>query len=286
MHNTMKVVRWEIKRNLNSKSFVIGLFLTPAILALFFFVPSLFKEDNEPSGIGMISSQMLEQIVPGIFAGIILFSIIYTGMMTFQSASQERKDKMAEIILSSLTPTELMQGKIFGYFILGLIQVFVWIGIAIPFIVWKFDISILSHLFTFDTVIFLLFSILGYLLFAALFVGLGATIEDISASGSFQGMVLMLPFVPLMFINSILQDPNSTIVKVVSYIPFTSPFVMIFRLTLVEDWIWWEIALSLTILSVSIWICTKLAGKIFKVGIQKYGKNATPKDIWKWMWSS
>lgn len=286
MHNTMKVVRWEIKRNLNSKSFVIGLFLTPAMLALFFFVPSLLKEGNEPSGLGMITSQTLEQIVPGIFAGIILLSILYTGMMTFQSASQERKDKMAEIILSSLTPTELMQGKILGYFILGLIQVFVWIGIAIPFVVWKFDISILSYLFTFDTFIFLLFSILGYLLFAALFVGLGATIEDVSASGSFQGMVLMLPFVPLMFINSILQDPNSTVVKVVSYIPFTSPFVMIFRLTLAEDWIWWEIALSLTILSVSIWICTKLAGKIFKAGIQKYGKNATPKDIWKWMWSS
>lgn len=90
----------------------------------------------------------------------------------------------------------------------------------------------------------------------------------------------------IMFINSILQDPNSTIVKVISYIPFTSPFVMIFRLTLAEEWIWWEIALSLTILSVSIWVCTKLAGKIFKAGIQKYGKNATLQDIWRWMWSS
>lgn len=286
MHHTMKVVRWEIKRNLNNKSFVIGLFLTPALFVVFFFVSSLVKEGNKASGLGTISSQTLEQIVPGIFAGIILLSIIYTGMMTFQSASQERKDKMAEIILSSLTPTELMQGKIFGYFILGLIQVFVWIGIAVPFIVWKFDLSILSYLFTFDTFIFLLFSILGYLLFAALFVGLGATIEDVSASGSFQGMVLMLPFVPLMFINSILQDPNSTIVKVISYIPFTSPFVMIFRLTLAEEWIWWEIALSLTILSVSIWVCTKLAGKIFKAGIQKYGKNARLQDIWRWIWSS
>src|SRR5699024_12588440 len=103
-------------------------------------------------------------------------------MMTFQSASQERKDKMAEIILSSLTPAELMQGKIFGYFILGLIQVFVWISLSLPFIVWKFDVSILSYLFTFDTTVFLMFAILGYLFFASLLVVLGSTIDDVSSS--------------------------------------------------------------------------------------------------------
>src|SRR5699024_1977598 len=162
-------------------------------------------------------------------------SIIYTGMMTFQSASQERKDKMAEIILSSLTPAELMQGKIFGYFILGLIQVFVWMSLSLPFILWLFIVCILYYLFMFVSILFLFFSILCYLFFASLFVGLGATIEDVSASGSFQGMVLMLPFVPVMFISSILQDPNSTVVKAISYIPFTSPFVMIFRLTLMKN---------------------------------------------------
>src|SRR5699024_10642112 len=123
------------------------------------------------------------------FAGIILLSIVYTGMMTFQSASQERKDKMAEIILSSLTPNELMQGKIFGYFALGLIQVFVWMGLAVPLVIWKFDASILKYLLTPETLVLVIIAILGYLLFAALFVGLGATIEDVSTSGNFQGMV-------------------------------------------------------------------------------------------------
>src|SRR5699024_899984 len=188
MHNTMKVVRWEIKRNMKSKSFVIGLVLTPAIFALFFFLPSLFDK-SEGMNILAMPSDTLAQVIPGIFAGVILLSIIYTGMMTFQSASQERKDKMAEIILSSLTPTELMQGKIVGYFILGLIQVFVWIGLAIPIIIWKLDSSILTYLFTFETAVFLLFAVLGYLFYAALFVSLGATIEDVSASGNFQGMV-------------------------------------------------------------------------------------------------
>src|SRR5699024_10584665 len=168
-------------------------------------------------------------------AGIILLSIIYTGMMTFQSASQERKDKMAEIILSSLTPTEVMQGKIFGYFALGLIQVFVWIGLAIPFILWKVDQTILSYLFTYETVVFVVFAVLGYLFYAGLFVSLVATRDDVSASGHFHGLVFMVPFIPVVFISSILGTPNSPFVKVISSIPFTSPSLMIFRLTLLEN---------------------------------------------------
>ncbi|HLQ82576.1 MAG TPA: ABC transporter permease, partial [Pseudogracilibacillus sp.] len=190
------------------------------------------------------------------------------------------------IILSSLTPTELMQGKIFGYFLLGLIQVFIWIALAIPFILWKVDQTILSYLFTYETVVFLIFAVLGYLFYAALFVSLGATIEDVSSSGNFQGMVFMVPFIPVVFISSILENPNSTLVKVISYIPFTSPSVMIFRLTLMENWVWWEIGLAILVLIVSIFVFMKLAGKIFKVGIQKYGKNATVSDILSWLKSS
>lgn len=284
MHNTMKVVRWEIKRNVKNKSFIIGLFLTPAIIAMFLFLPTLWQEEKATSGI-TVPPALLEQVVPVLFAGVILLSIVYTGMMTFQSASQERKDKMAEIILSSLTPGELMQGKIIGYFILGLIQVLVWMGLAAPIIIWKFGLSIVTYLFTIETVILVLIAILGYLLFSALFVGLGATMEDVSASGSFQGMVLMLPFVPIIFIQSVLEEPNGLVAQVASYIPFTSPSVLIFRLTLLEQWPWIEIATSIAILIVSVWIFTKFAGKIFKIGIQKYGKNATPKEIWKWLWT-
>ncbi len=79
----------------------------------------------EESGVALDEADPLERIVPGVFAGIILFSIVMTGMMIFQSASQEKKEKVAEIILSSLTPTELMQGKIIGYFVLGVTQVIV-----------------------------------------------------------------------------------------------------------------------------------------------------------------
>ncbi|MFP3360374.1 ABC transporter permease, partial [Planococcus sp. SIMBA_143] len=85
-------------------------------------------------------------LVPGIFGGFVLLSVVFTGMAIFQSASQEKKDKIAEIILSSLTPTELMQGKIIGYFALGLIQTLVSTVLLLPVLMWRLDEPLLEYL--------------------------------------------------------------------------------------------------------------------------------------------
>ncbi|WP_099159252.1 ABC transporter permease [Virgibacillus ndiopensis] len=412
MRNTLKVAKWEIKRNMKNKSFIISLFLTPALMLFFFFMPSIFgdsdKEDTEATNVFVndelnvfsslqetveqsglnwemqptdlteseikdkidssentayiflndkalangvipvytsedidslftsevnvltapIRSLQMEQlnlsdeqltaiskglkfkattaddsavsdgksgadqeteedsmrrIVPGIFAGIILIMIVLTGMNIFQSASQEKKDKIAEIILSSLTPAELMQGKILGYFVLGLTQGIVLLVVALPVAIWKTDIPIFEYLLVPQTILLVAVAILGYLLFASIFVGIGATLSDITTAGNFQGMLLMLPFLPFIFIGPVLNDPSGFLAQLGSYIPFTSPGVLLLRLSMLDEWPWIEIVIALVILIVSVWLCMKLAGKIFKTGILMYGKNASPKEIWKWI---
>jgi len=400
MRNTMKVAKWEIKRNMKSKSFIIGLFLTPIIFLAFFLLPDLFSSDdeaatttvyvNEQLGVyelleaaaantewqmeqtdipeqeasvalkgekdvayvfideqtvetgkvavyahedtsstfmdevqilgrplqmlqieqlgltpeeavivaqgvvfedasektkegGLFSDNMLERVIPGAFAAVVMLSIVLTGMAIFQSASQEKKDKIAEIILSSLTPAELMQGKIIGYFVLGIIQVFVYIVIALPVLIWKIDFPIIEYLLVPELLVLIFIAILGYLLYAALFVGIGATMADISTAGNFQGMVMMLPFSPFLFIGPVFSDPSGFWAQLGSYIPFTSPGVLILRLSLLEEWPWGEIIIAIGILAISVWVFMKLAGKIFKIGILMYGKNATPSEIWRWI---
>ncbi|MDL4840385.1 ABC transporter permease [Aquibacillus rhizosphaerae] len=225
----------------------------------------------------------MERIVPGAFAGFIMLSIVFTGMAIFQSASQEKKDKIAEIILSSLTPADLMQGKIIGYFVLGIIQSIISIILVLPFLSWRFDLPIIEYLFVPELILLIGIAVLGFLLFAAIFVGIGATMEDISTAGNFQGMVMMLPFLPFIFIGPVFSDPNGLMAQIGTYIPFTSPGVLLLRLSILEEWPWIEIIISLAILVVSVWLFMKLAGKIFKVGILMYGKNATPSEIWKWI---
>lgn len=413
MRNAMKVAKWEIKRNLKNKSFLIGMFLTPVLFLGFMFLGSLFGDSDDDSAtkvfvsdelgmfedlketvdasdlnwelgttdineenvgselesnentayiflderalndgtipvytseeigqgfmnqvqilsnpvktlqmqqLGLTDEQLaavsmniefeettsedlaaadngetaesssflgenpFERIIPGAFAAIILFSIVISGMYIFQSASNEKKDKIAEIILSSVTPGELMQGKVIGYFGLGMIQAVVFLAFAIPISIWKLDdIPILEYLLVPELILLVAIAILGYFLFAALFVGVGATMADMSSAGNFQGMVMMLPFLPFIFIGPVISDPSGLFAQIGTYIPFTTPGVLLMRLTVMEEWPWVEIIIALVILVVSIWIFMKLAGKIFKTGILMYGKNATPAEIWKWI---
>lgn len=225
----------------------------------------------------------LKHLIPGIAAGVVLFSIVITGMMTFTSASQEKKDKVAEIILSSITTNDLMQGKIIGYFILGITQVTVWLAFLIPVLMWRIDFPILEYLLVPELLLFLFIALAGYLLYSAIFVGMGATVEDVSSAGNFQGIVMMIPFIPAMFMAPIIMDANGIVAKVLTFIPLTTPTVLIIRLATLEEWPWLEIIISLVILLVFIWLVMKAAGKIFKVGILLYGKNATPKEIWRWL---
>lgn len=412
MQNSLKVAKWELKRNLKNKTFVIGLFITPAIFILFFFLGSLFSDSDdtdtaenmtvyinedigffdeiesinkeqdfgwdlqttdtpqseitevdepytaylfinehsleenriatytseeadplfpgqlqaltvplqvikaEASGLSQQEiNQLMEPIsfvegtnqgeggspssieenslfdldnpwetmIPGVFAGIIMLSITFTGMAIFQSASQEKKDKIAEIILSSLTPSELMQGKIIGYFMLGLIQVAVFIGILLPFAIWQTDIPILENLFVPRTIFFVLIALLSYLMFASIFVGVGATMSDVSSAGNLQGLVMMLPFLQFVVIGPVISNPDGIVATVSTYIPFTAPLTLLIRLTLLDSWPWIEVIISVAVIVLSIYVFMKLAGKIFKVGILLYGKNATPKEIGKWI---
>ncbi|WP_164217027.1 ABC transporter permease [Virgibacillus sp. YIM 98842] len=239
--------------------------------------------DSGTAESGLFTGESAERAIPGIFAAFIYLSIVFTGMAIFQSASLEKKDKIAEIILSSVTPGELMQGKVIGYFVLGLIQTVISVAIILPILIWQVDFPFMDYALVPELALLLLISVLGYLLFAAVFVGVGATMTDVTTAGNFQGMVMMLPFLPFIFIGPVFSDPNGLMAQIGTYIPFTSPGVLIMRLSLLDEWPWVEIIIALAILIVSVWLFMKLAGKIFKVGILLYGKNATPGEIWKWI---
>src|SRR5690625_7390881 len=90
--------------------------------------------------------------------------------------------------------------------------------------------------------------------------------EDISTSGNFQGMVLMLPFLPFIFLGPILNDPSGLIAKIGTYIPFTSPGVLLIRLSMLEEWPWLEIILAIVILIISVGVFIKIAGEDFNTG--------------------
>lgn len=226
---------------------------------------------------------LMEKFIPGIFAAFVLFGVFITGTMIFQSAIQEKKDRVSEILLSSITAEDLMKGKIIGFFAIGLFQISVWMFFAFLILLSIGSANLLLYLLTPKLLILLFYAFAGYLLYASLFISMGATIDDIGTSGNFQSIIVMIPLLPLFFIAAIITDPNGLIAQIGSYIPFTTPGVMLFRLSISDQVPLIEIMLTIGIMIVSIWLMMKIAGKIFKVGILKFGKNASLGDIWKWI---
>ncbi len=226
-----------------------------------------------------------------VFAMLIFFMVMFSGMMTMQSAISDKRDKMVEILLSSVSATSLMYGKIIGNFLAGLVQVAAY-GIFVVIVFHFFglpgdlaDVSVhylLSYIPSPELPLLLLFALSGYFLFSSLYAGMGATMEDIQSAGNFQGIVILLPVIPFIFISHIIANPGGIIAQVGSYIPFTTATVMIVRMTLL-DLSLVEIIVPMVILLVSTVLMAKLAGKIFKTGMLMYGKEADPKEMWKWV---
>src|SRR5699024_6884549 len=83
---------------------------------------------------------------------------------------------------------------------------------------WLMDVNVFQYLFVPETALLVALAIMGYLLFAAICVGIGATMADVSSAGQFQGMVLMLPFLPFIFIGPVVSDPSGIVAQVGTYI--------------------------------------------------------------------
>ncbi len=226
---------------------------------------------------------IFEKLIPGLFSAFILLGVFITGTMIFQSAIQEKKDKVSEIILSSISSQDLMSGKIFGFFIIGLFQILIWLLFAILILAITNNLSILTYLLNLKILLLLLYAFLGYLLYASIFISIGASIEDIGTSGNFQSIILMIPILPLFFIAAIITDPNGLIALIGTYFPLTTAGVMLFRLSISTQVPIYEIILTLFILIISVWLMMIIAGKIFKIGILKFGKNYSISDIFKWL---
>ena len=223
------------------------------------------------------------RIVPLVFGGLILMTVFITGMMTLQSAVTEKKDRMAEVLLSSVTPDNLMQGKILGNCALGIIQVTSYLVFGIVAAHFFYYIPVMRYLATPYLPLILFFSLGGYVLSASVLVAMGATIEDMATATNFQSMVFMLPMIPLLFIGPVFANPNGLVAAIGSYFPFAAPGVMVMRLALSTTLTAVDILLPALVMLILTGLMMKLAGKVFRVAMLMYGKNPTPAEMWRWI---
>jgi ABC-2 type transport system permease protein len=245
---------------------------------------------------------------------IYMFIVIY-GAQVMSGVVQEKTSRIVEVIISSVKPFELMMGKIIGIAMVGLTQFFLWVLLTVvistvagSFIGGKVDVDALQQansmgmqatpaaspsqvqelvamLNGFDfaqiVVLFVLYFLGGYLLYASLFAAVGSAVDSETDTQQFS-LPLTLPIIFAIYaaIYSA-QNPDGPLALWCSMIPFTSPIVMMVRLPFGVPA--WQIVLSLLILVMSFIGTTWMAGKIYRTGILMYGKKVTWKEMWKWV---
>lgn len=241
---------------------------------------------------------------------LMMFIIIY-GNMVMRSVIEEKVNRIIEIIISSVKPFELMMGKIIGTTMVGLAQFLIWVVLGSVLLFAATAIfgletgstsmaanpqlvesgtenmqaivnDILSLPLVTLTISFIAFFIGGYFLYSSIYAAIGAAVDNETDTQQFMFPIIM-PLMLAMYIGAfaVFENPHGTVAVVFSYIPLTSPIVMLMRIPFGVAW--WEILISVLILFVTFALVVWLAAKIYRVGILMYGKKPTYKELYKWL---
>lgn len=271
-----------------------------------------FRNDSEE--VTQESSILSSVLGVGLSLILYMFLLMY-GQMVMTSIIDEKSNRVLELIVTSVKPVQLMFGKIFGIASVAVVQILIWMALlccisafvlpaTLPEGVMAeaasmqdgtFDaatsqygmdtvnmVSILgsvSYIFNILAVM-LLFLIGGFLFYASIFAALGSAVENVQDASQLSFIAVVPIVLGLVLSMAAAQDPQSGVAVICSYIPFTSPMVMMARLPFGVPA--WEVIVSLVILVASFIFTAWLAGKIYRVGIFMYGKKPTLKDLWRW----
>ncbi len=265
-------------------------------------------------------SSKIDNLVKLAFGGIagyllFMFIIIY-GNMIMRSVIEEKTSRIIEIIISSVKPIQLMMGKIIGTSLAGVTQFAIWVvlgGVLMTIVSAIFGIDMsqgsapqqelmnqameadkmqimvengltaINNLPLANLVIaFIFFFIGGYLLYSSLYAAIGAAVDNETDTQQFMLPILM-PLILAVYVGvfTVIEDPHGTVSTIFSFIPFTSPVVMLMRIPFGVPL--WQQGLSLLILIGTFIFAVWFAAKIYRVGILMYGKKPTYKELFKWL---
>lgn len=218
---------------------------------------------------------------PAIVAVMIMFFLVFTtSQRMLRGIVEEKTSRVVEILLSSVSPIELLAGKVFGFYLIGMIQFVVWVSVGVAAMIFK-EIPINEYVQPDYFLEFFIFLSTGYLFYASCFAAIGAMVSDETESQGVQGIITFFIVLPLMFNIVFITQPMWLPVRLLSFIPFMSPTIMAIRL-IAGQIPWWEIAAVAVSSMIFSMLATFLAARIFRIGILLTGKRPSPRELWRW----
>lgn len=223
-------------------------------------------------------------IIPYLFSILLVISIFASSGYLLQGLGEEKENRIMEILLSSVSTTQLLTGKVLGLGAAGLVQVIVWLGSAVLMLnlasstIGGFISTI--HIPSNFIVLGIVYFILGYLMFAVISAGVGAVSPTAREGQQLSAIFTVAAIIPFYFMPLLINTPDNPVSTVLTLFPITAPVTVMARLGL-SDIAPWELAASIILLIGFIIGGLWFSAKIFRTYLLMYGKRPGLKEIAK-----
>jgi len=231
------------------------------------------RDDNNP----------MTFILPYVVTFLFYIVILTSASLLLNSITNEKENRMMEVLMTSITPRQMLSGKIIALGLAGLLQTVIWSGTGLLLLRFSGKNFALADAFQLPTTILLwgiLFFILGYAVYASLMAGIGALVPNMREASQLTTVVIIPLVIPLMFISLLIQQPNATFSVILSLFPLTSPIVMMTRLSSVTV-PFWQIALAIVLLLLTAFYLVRTAAELFRSQNLLSGKSINLKIFLK-----
>jgi len=244
-------------------------------------------EMNQISATGNLEKKSFfaEYGVVFLFVVLLNTSILSWGVTIAKSIVEEKSSRIIEVLLSALTPKDLILGKLVGVGMTGITQLSIWTvvgltltGGGLPMLLAKIGPL---HIPPITFVYFVVFFILGFMLFAALFMVIGAISSTEQDVQQMQALMTLPMVVPLMSLMMFMQNPNGAFAVGMSLFPLFTPLVMMARIILLTPPMW-QILLGIGLMLVTIFFAVSFSARVFRVGILMHGKRPSLRELVHW----
>lgn len=251
------------------------------------------KVDEKGEEAKVEKTDTANQWAPIGFVYLLFVSVFSIANLLLTNTIEEKSNRIIEVLLSSVSPAQLMHGKIYGIAFTGMTMVGTWVIFALlaswiaPSLLGEggggemisFLIAVIGNSSYLAS--FVLYFLGGFLLYAAVLVAIGSVCNTLKEAQNLMQPVIMILMVPLIAMVFVTQEPNGLVAKVLSFIPLFTPFTMMNRAAGPPET--WEYVATSIILVATIWFAFKAAGKIFRVGVLMTGNPPKLKEIFSWL---
>ncbi len=221
-------------------------------------------------------------MIPAIFMMLLWAATFTSGQHLMMSTIEEKSNRVMEVLLSAVSPLQLMTGKILGQGGVGLLIVGIYSALGIGALA-VFGALHSDHLWI--LVLLFVYFFMAYFMIASIMAAVGSAVTDIREANTLFTPVMIVVMIPLILWLPISQAPNGAIAITFSFIPPAIPFIMILRLA-ADEWswdAWWQLPATIAWGYICVVGMVWMAAKIFRVGVLMYGKPPSPWQLLKWL---